>query len=111
MSVVDTLPDPFTWHVARDKNLCLRCRQKEDQKAVKLLARHWKLSHQEINVLEKAGTDKKLPPLPAQVWQRDHTEDGDVEPNPGPSSCRHMHGITIHVNGREKFMGLCQVDL
>lgn len=90
-------------HMARGsrQNLWLRCRQKEDQKAVKLLARHWKLSHQEINVLEKAGTDKKLPPLPAQVWQRDHTEDGDVEPNPGPSSCRHMHGITINVNGRE----------
>ena len=90
-------------HMARGsrQNLWLRCRQKEDQKAVKLLARHWKLSHQEINVLEKAGTDKKLPPLPAQVWQRDHTEDGDVEPNPGPSSCRHMHGITINVNGPE----------
>lgn len=83
-----------------------KLRMRKNQEGAKLLAHHWKLSQDEVAILEKTwDTMSKKPTPAASQWIRDLTMEG-IHPHPGPS--RALRFCLINSNGRENTWALAR---
>ena len=81
--------------------------RKTNPQLVHHLVKNWKLTHAELEILEKdlptKGGRNGVVPASQSIWHADLTEHGDIEPNPGPQSKAEptRSGSTANVNGKE----------
>lgn len=81
--------------------------RKTNPQLVHHLVKNWKLTHTELEILEKdlptKGGRNGVVPASQSIWYADLTEHGDIEPNPGPQSKAEptWSVSTANVNGKE----------
>ena len=81
--------------------------RKTTPETVHHLVKNWKLTHEELKILEKGlpikGGRNGVVPASKSTWYADLTQHGDVEPNPGPQSITEptWSGCMANVAGKE----------